>query len=131
MFRKLFVFNVDNCVFWQGGEYGLLQIYKCNDCICFFYLFGLICLYCVSFEVVLCMVLGKGKVLSYIFNYQLWNSELEVFYVIVIIELVEQEGLCFFSNVVDLDFLQVYIGMFVWVCFLNVEDVWLFLFEKD
>ncbi|VFT05459.1 Predicted nucleic-acid-binding protein containing a Zn-ribbon [Pseudomonas aeruginosa] len=69
--------------------------------------------------------------LSYTLNYQPWNSELEVPYVIAIIELAEQEGLRFLSNVVDLDPLQVHIGMPVRVRFLNVEDVWLPLFEKD
>ncbi|MNZ23844.1 hypothetical protein D3C78_409730 [compost metagenome] len=52
-------------------------------------------------------------------------------YVVAIIELAEQEGLRFVSNVVGMDPQRVYIDMPVRVSFLNVEDVWLPLFEKD
>ena len=78
-----------------------------------------------------CAVSGKGKVLSYTINYQPWNNDLEVPYVVAIVELAEQEGLRFLSNVVGMDPQQVHIDMPVRVSFLNVEDVWLPLFEKD
>ncbi|MCY1312295.1 hypothetical protein D9M70_627070 [compost metagenome] len=76
-------------------------------------------------------VSGKGKVLSYTINYQAWNPDLEVPYVVAIIELVEQPGLQFVSNVVGMPVEDVHIDMLVRVSFLNVEDVWLPLFEKD
>ena len=37
MSRKLPALNADNRAFWQGGEHGLLQIHKCNDCTRFFH----------------------------------------------------------------------------------------------
>jgi len=51
--------------------------------------------------------------------------------VVAIIELVEQPGLQFVSNVVGMPVTDVHIDMPVRVSFLNVEDVWLPLFEKD
>ena len=90
MSRKLPALNADNRAFWQGGEHGLLQIHKCNDCTRFFHPPGPICPHCASLEVAPCTVSGKGKVLSYTLNYQPWNSELEVPYVIAIIEQDEQ-----------------------------------------
>jgi len=70
-------------------------------------------------------------VLSYTLNYQPWVADLEVPYVVAIIELVEQQGLRFVSNVIGMDPLQVRIDMLVRVSFLHIEDVWLPLFEKD
>lgn len=69
--------------------------------------------------------------LSYTLNYQPWVADLEVPYAVAIIELVEQQGLRFVSNVIGMDPLQVRIDMPVRVSFLHVEDVWLPLFEKD
>ncbi|GBL57988.1 hypothetical protein PCLA_09f0049 [Pseudomonas citronellolis] len=69
--------------------------------------------------------------LSYTLNYQPWVADLEVPYVVAIIELVEQQGLRFVSNVIGMDPLQVRIDMLVRVSFLHIEDVWLPLFEKD
>jgi uncharacterized OB-fold protein len=76
-------------------------------------------------------VSGKGKVLSYTINHQAWTPDLVEPYVVAIVELVEQPGLQFVSNVVGLPVTDVHIDMPVRVSFLNVEDVWLPLFEKD
>jgi uncharacterized OB-fold protein len=51
--------------------------------------------------------------------------------VVAVIELAEQPGLRLFSNIVIDDVQQVHIDMPVRVRFLNVDDVWLPLFEKD
>jgi len=70
-------------------------------------------------------------VVSYTLNYQPWTAELDVPYVVAIIELVEQSGLRFVSNVIGMDPQQVHIDMPVRVSFLSVEDVWLPMFERD
>ncbi|MOA11800.1 hypothetical protein D3C78_1317560 [compost metagenome] len=49
---------------------------------------------------------------------------------VAIIELAEQAGLQFISNVVGMPVTDVHIDMPVQVSFLNVEDVWLPLFER-
>ncbi len=129
--RKLPALNADNRAFWQGGQQGELLIHRCSACSRFFHPPAPLCPRCASFDVAPVPVSGKGKVLSYTVNYQPWAPDLEVPYVVAIIELVEQSGLQFVSNVVGLPVTQVHIDMPVRVSFLNVEDVWLPLFEKD
>lgn len=129
--RKLPALNADNRAFWQGGEQGELLIHHCTSCSRYFHPPAPLCPHCASFEVAPKTVSGKGKVLSYTINYQAWNPALEVPYVVAIIELVEQSGLQFVSNVVGMPVENVHIDMPVRVSFLNVEDVWLPLFEKD
>jgi uncharacterized OB-fold protein len=129
--RKLPALNADNRAFWQGGEHAELLIHHCASCASFFHPPAPICPRCASFDVAPRAVSGRGKVASYTLNYQPWSAELEVPYVVAIIELVEQQGLRFVSNVVGMDPLQVHIDMPVQVRFLNVEDVWLPLFERD
>lgn len=129
--RKLPALNADNRAFWQGGEQGELLIHHCAGCCRYFHPPAPLCAHCASFDVAPQAVSGKGKVLSYTINYQPWTPGLEVPYVVAIIELVEQSGLQFVSNVVGMPVTDVYIDMPVRVSFLNVEDVWLPLFEKD
>lgn len=129
--RKLPALNADNRAFWQGGEQGELLIHHCAACCRYFHPPAPLCAHCASFDVAPQAVSGKGKVLSYTINYQPWTPGLEVPYVVAIIELVEQSGLQFVSNVVGMPVTDVYIDMPVRVSFLNVEDVWLPLFEKD
>jgi uncharacterized OB-fold protein len=129
--RKLPALNADNRAFWQGGEQGELLVHRCAACSRYFHPPAPLCPYCASFEVAPEAVSGKGKVLSYTINYQAWSPDLEVPYVVAIIELAEQAGLQFVSNVVGMPVTDVHIDMPVRVSFLNVEDVWLPLFEKD
>ncbi|MNY56253.1 hypothetical protein D3C86_1923120 [compost metagenome] len=69
--------------------------------------------------------------LSFTINYQPWIPDLEVPYVVAIVELSDQPGLRFISNIIDMDPLAVRIDMPVRVSFLNVEDVWLPVFKGD
>ena len=129
--RKLPALNADNRAFWQGGEQGTLSVHHCAACSRFFHPPAPLCPQCASFDVAPQPVSGKGKVLSYTVNHQPWTPDLEVPYVVAIIELAEQRGLQFVSNVVGLPVDNVHIDMPVRVRFLNIEDVWLPLFEKD
>lgn len=129
--RKLPALNADNRAFWQGGKQGELLIHRCAACSRYFHPPAPLCAHCASFEVAPEAVSGKGKVLSYTINHQAWTPDLVEPYVVAIIELVEQPGLQFVSNVVGLPVTDVHIDMPVRVSFLNVEDVWLPLFEKD
>ncbi|MFK9079534.1 Zn-ribbon domain-containing OB-fold protein [Pseudomonas neuropathica] len=129
--RKLPALNADNRAFWQGGRQGELLIHRCAACSRYFHPPTPLCPHCASFEVAPEAVSGKGKVLSYTINHQPWTPDLAQPYVVAIIELVEQPGLQFVSNVVGLPVTDVHIDMPVRVSFLNVEDVWLPLFEKD
>jgi uncharacterized OB-fold protein len=109
--RKLPALNADNRAFWQGGQQGELLIHRCADCSRYFHPPAPLCPHCASFDVAPQAVSGKGKVLSYTINYQPWTPDLEVPYVVAIIELVEQSGLQFVSNVVGMPVTDVHIDM--------------------
>ena len=129
--RKLPALNADNRAFWQGGQQGELLVHRCAACSRYSHPPAPLCPHCASFDVAPQAVSGKGTVLSFTINYQPWTPDLEVPYVVAIIELVEQPGLQFVSNVVGMPVTDVHIDMPVRVSFLNVEDVWLPLVEKD
>lgn len=73
---------------------------------------------------------GRGTVVSFTVNHQAWAPDLAVPYVVAIVELVEQAGLRFVSNIVGCDPEAVRIDMPVQVKFEQIEDVWLPLFER-
>ena len=131
MTRKLPALNADNTPFWQGGAAGHLLMHHCTACAQYFHPPAPICPRCTSFDVAPKAVSGKGRVLSYTINYQAWRPELTAPYVVAIIELADQPGLRFVSNIVGMLPEEVRIDMPVRVRFEQHEDVWLPLFEKD
>ena len=74
---------------------------------------------------------GQGTVVSFTVNHQVWIPGLPVPYVVAIVELAEQAGLRFVSNIVGGSVDEVHIGMPVRVTFEQIEDVWIPLFERD
>jgi uncharacterized OB-fold protein len=130
MTRKLPALTPDNRAFWQGGAEGRLQMHHCDACARFFHPPAPICPRCLSLEVGPRAVSGRGKVLTYTVNHQAWRADLQLPYVVAIVELADQEGLRFVSNIVGTEPDQVAIGMPVQVRFEQVEDVWLPLFER-
>ncbi|MFK3972923.1 Zn-ribbon domain-containing OB-fold protein [Pseudomonas sp. NPDC087358] len=131
MSRKLPALTDDNRAFWQGGEQGRLLIHHCQRCARFFHPPSPMCPRCTSFDVAARPVCGKGSVASFTINHQQWTPGLEVPFVVAIVELIEQPGLRFVSNIVGCDPQSVAIGMRVKVIFEHHEDVWIPLFEKD
>lgn len=69
--------------------------------------------------------------MSFTVNHQAWIPGLPVPYVVAIVELAEQAGLRFVSNIVGGSVDEVHIGMPVRVTFEQIEDVWIPLFERD
>lgn len=130
MTRKLPALTADNRAFWQGGATGQLQMHHCAACASFFQPPSPICPRCLSQEVGPRAVSGRGKVVTYTVNHQPWRPDLKEPFVIAIVELAEQKGLQFVTNIVGIDPDQVTIGMPVRVRFEHVEDVWIPLFER-
>jgi len=126
--RKLPALTDENRAFWQGGQKDELLIHRCSDCGRYFHPPGPVCPVCNSFEVGPEAVSGRGHVVSFTINHQPWTSELEKPFVIAVVELVEQPGLRFVSNIEGVAVTDVYIGMPVRVQFHQEEDVWLPLF---
>lgn len=131
MSRKLPALNAENSHFWQGGERGELLIYHCTPCDRFFHPPAPVCPHCASFDVTPRPVSGKGKVLSFTINHQQWIPNLEVPYVVAIVELSDQPGLQFVSNIIGCPPDEVRIDMPVSVTFMQIEDIWLPLFQMD
>lgn len=131
MSRKLPALNADTAAFWQGGRDGALLIHHCAPCARYFHPPAPVCPHCASFDVAPKAVSGLGRVLSYTINHQAWVPGLEVPYVVAIVALDDQQGLQLVSNIVGGKPEDVAIGMPVRVTFLNVEDVWLPLFERS
>ena len=129
--RKLPSLSAESAPFWQGGAQGQLLIQRCQSCRSYFHPPTPFCKTCGSLEVGPEPVSGRGHVVSFTINHQRWAPDLEVPYVVAIVELADQAGLRFVSNVVGCPVDEVRIGMPVRVRFEQVEDVWLPLFEKD
>jgi uncharacterized OB-fold protein len=131
MTRKLPELSPETEAFWRGGERGELLIYRCGACDRWFHPPGPVCPGCGGFDVAARSVSGRGHVASFTINHQRWAPDLEVPFVIAIVELIEQPGLRFLTNIVGSAPEEVTIGMPVRVVFEQHEDVWLPLFEKD
>ena len=129
MTRKLPLLNADTAPFWQGGAQGHLNMYHCDSCERLFHPPAPLCPQCQSQKVGPRAVSGLGKVVSFTVNHQAWTPTLPVPYVVAIVELVEQPGLRFVSNIVGISPDEVRIDMPVRVTFEQVEDVWIPLFE--
>ncbi|MCU6453128.1 OB-fold domain-containing protein [Sphingomonas sp. A2-49] len=129
--RKLPMLTAENRAFWQGGERGELLIYRCRSCEAWFHPPAPVCPRCNAVEVGPEPVSGRGTVATFTINIQAWTPELAEPYVVAIVELVEQPGLRFATNIVGCAPDQVAIDMPVRVTFLPCDDVWLPLFEKD
>ena len=129
MSRKLPALNSDNQPFWQGGEQQTLLIHHCADCEQYFHPPAAICPRCNSAQVSPRAVSGHGHIVSFTINYQPWADDLEVPYVIAIIELDEQVGLRLVSNIVGCAPESVAINQRVVVHFMQFEDVWMPQFE--
>ncbi|NNC37668.1 MAG: DNA-binding protein [Acidimicrobiales bacterium] len=119
----------ENAAFWQGGEDGKLMITQCDDCAFYIHPPSGFCVKCRSKNVSPKPVSGKGKVASFTINHQQWLPDLKTPYTVAIVELVEQKGLRFVTNITGCDPETVHIDMPVEVNFQNHEDVWLPLFS--
>ena len=128
--RKLPLLSAETRPFWTGGEVGELRIHRCDDCALYFHPPAPICRHCSSLNVTPTPVSGRGRVVTFTINHQPWSPALTEPYVVAIIELEEQTGLRFLSNVVNCPADEVAIGAPVTVVFENIEDVWIPLFER-
>jgi uncharacterized OB-fold protein len=76
-------------------------------------------------------VSGKAVISTFTINYQAWFPDLEVPYVVAIVELEEQPSVRLMTNIVGCDLESVHIGMKVRVIFKQVDEIFLPLFEPE
>lgn len=120
----------DNREFWTGGGSGQLRLPFCPACSRWIFPPLLRCPDC-SGQAVYAPVSGKGRVFTYTVNHHPFNPEVPVPYVIAIVELVEQEGLRFTTDIVNCPVDSVTIDMPVRVVFEQQGEVFVPLFEPD
>ena len=115
----------ENEYYWTAGQDGAIKIQKCSDCGKLRHTAVPICRECRSMEFEYAPMSGKGYVLGYTINYQQWLPNMPPPYVIVIVGLVEDLGIRITSNLEDVDYDDLEVGMAVEAFFEQAEDVWL------
>jgi uncharacterized OB-fold protein len=117
-----------NRPFWTGGAEGSLFISQCRSCARWTHPPDAVCSHCGG-ELVPQPVSGRGSVFTFTINRHPFNPLVPVPYVIAIVELEEQVGLRFTTDLVDCDIEEVYIGMPVEVTFEQTGEAWVPLFR--
>ncbi len=124
----------ENRYFWQSGREGVLRIMRCEDCGWWIHQPEPVCPVCLSEHVSPNATAGLGTVEGFTVNHQQWVPNLDVPYVIAIVELDEQVGLRVMTRLVGVDAATaaaggVQVGLRVEVEFEQRDDVWLPLFR--
>jgi uncharacterized OB-fold protein len=120
----------DNLAYWTGGRDGRLMIVRCGDCGSYSHPPTPRCSACHGENVAAEAVSGRGQVLSFTINRQQWSPELDVPYVIAVVQLDEQRDLRIFTNVVGCAVDEVEIGMRVEVTFVERGAAFLPVFRR-
>ena len=120
----------DNGAFWTGGRDGELLITRCADCGYYVHPPSPRCPKCLSSAVAPEAVSGRGSVYSFTINRQAWVPDLEVPFVIAMVELDEQPGLRLMTNIVDCPTEEVEIGMPVEVAFVERGEAFIPVFHR-
>ena len=125
--RKLPELEPDTAFFWTSGADGQLRILRCGTCGHWQHPPLPRCPACHGDDLAPRPVSGRGRVISFTVNAQVWTAGKADPFVFAVIELDEQRELYLFSNVLAApDILRV--GMPVQVIFERQQDVWLPLF---
>jgi uncharacterized protein len=117
-----------NKPFWTGGARGELLILRCHMCGHWVHPPASPCPSCGGDGLGPEPVSGKGTVFTYTVNWHPFNPEVKVPILIAIVELPEQEGLRFTTNIVGCEPEDVMIGLPVEVRFEHHGEVWVPVF---
>lgn len=115
--------------FWHGGEDGLLQLNRCNDCAAWLHPPKPACTACGSMAIGIGAVSGLATLATFTVNHQQWFPGFDPPYVIAIVELDDDPTIRLTTNIVNCPIDEVEIGMPVQVTFEQHDDVWIPLFE--
>lgn len=129
MTRPLPELTPEVAFFWTSGRDGLLRMLRCGACGYWIHPPGPVCPRCLGDDVAPRPLSGRATVATYTVNHQRWTPDVEVPYVVAIVELAEQEGLRLTTEVVGCPAEAVEIDMEVEVTFEQHDDVWLPLFR--
>lgn len=126
--RKLPKLEPLSAFFWTSGVTGILRIQHCNACGHWQHPPLVRCMVCHSADVSPQPVSGRGKVVSWTVNHQIWQQGMEEPFIFAVIALAEQAELYVFTNLLCAPG-EAVSGMDVAVEFEQNEDVWLPLFR--
>ena len=118
-----------NRFFWTAGADGVLRFLRCQDCGHYLHPPRPRCASCYGERIAPEAVSGEATVATFTINHQPWMPNMEVPFVVAIVELPEQEGLRLTTNVIACEPEDVYVGMPVRVAFEEHEDVWMPFFR--
>jgi hypothetical protein len=127
--RPLPVLTSSTGAFWTGGRHGELLIHRCRGCAYWVHPPAGFCPRCEGRAIIPEAVSGRATVASLTINYQRWEPDMEVPYVLALVELEEQADVRLATNIVNCLPETVRIGMPVEVLFEQNEDVWVPLFQ--
>ncbi|HXY94129.1 MAG TPA: Zn-ribbon domain-containing OB-fold protein [Acidimicrobiia bacterium] len=128
--RMLPTLTPENRAFWTGGAEGKLLILRCTSCGRFVHPPQASCPDDGG-ELVPEAVSGRGTVFTFTVNRHPYNPAVPPPYVVAIVELPEQEGLRFMTNMVNCDPEAVAIDMPVRVVFEEHGEIFVPVFEPD
>ena len=126
--RKLPKLEPLSAFFWTSGAEGILRIQHCDACGHWQHPPLVRCMVCHSAELSPQPVSGRGKVVSWTVNHQVWQQGMEEPFIFAVIALAEQAELYVFTNLLCAPD-QAVSGMDVAVEFEQNEDVWLPFFR--
>lgn len=126
--RILTPLTAENRSFWTGGERNELLILRCASCRRWTHPPAARCEECDG-VLVAEAVSGRGTVFTFTINHQPYNPAVPVPYAIAIVELAEQAGLRFTTNIVNCALDAIEIGMPVRVVFEHQGEVFVPVFE--
>lgn len=117
-----------NRAFWTGGAEGQLLVQRCAGCRRWVHPPEPACPSCGGMLAPE-PVSGRGTVFTFTINRHVFNPAVPVPYVVALVELDEQPGLRFTTNIVGCDPEAVHIGMPVAVEFEQAGDAWVPVFH--
>jgi uncharacterized protein len=120
----------DSREFWSAGASGALRLPFCSACARWNFPPTRRCQTCGG-TAEYRQLSGRGSVFTYTVNRHPYNPAVPVPYLIAIVELVEQDGLRFTTNVVNCSPEEVAIGLPVRVLFEQQGEVFVPVFEPD
>lgn len=119
-----------NREFWTAGASGRLRIQRCTACSRWIFPPSPACPVC-NGSAEYQTVSGNGRVFTYTVNHQPFNPAVPVPYVIAVVDLPEQDGVRFTTNIVNCPPADVYVEMPVHVLFEADGEVFVPVFEPD